>query len=86
MWGLTEVIRMVHTARACGLQVMFGCYSDSSLANTAAAHLSPLADYVDLDSHLNLIDDPFTGASVQNGRILPNDLPGLGVRCHASNI
>jgi muconate cycloisomerase len=84
--GLTEAIRMVHTAQACGLQVMFGCYSDSSLANTAAAHLSPLADYIDLDSHLNLVDDPFTGASVQNGRILPNDLPGLGVRCHAPNI
>lgn len=81
--GLTEVIRMVHTARACGLQVMFGCYSDSSLANTAAVHLSPLADYLDLDSHLNLIDDPFTGAFVQEGRVLPNDLPGLGVELRA---
>jgi L-alanine-DL-glutamate epimerase-like enolase superfamily enzyme len=74
---------MVHTARAYGLQVMFGCYSDSSLANTAAAQLAPLADYLDLDSHLNLIDDPFTGASVQDGRVLPNDLPGLGVQYSA---
>ncbi|KZL48927.1 dipeptide epimerase [Nodularia spumigena CENA596] len=78
--GLTEAMRMVHTARAYGLQVMFGCYSDSTLANTAAAQLAPLADYLDLDSHLNLIDDPFTGALVQEGRILPNDLPGLGVQ------
>lgn len=78
--GLTEVMRMVHTARACGLQVMFGCYSDSSLSNTAAAHLSPLADYLDLDSHLNLRDDPFIGATLQSGRVLPNDQPGLGVR------
>lgn len=76
--GLTEAMRMVHTARAYGLQVMFGCYSDS-LSNTAAAHLSPLADYLDLDSHLNLIDDPFTGALIQEGRVLPNDKPGLGV-------
>jgi L-alanine-DL-glutamate epimerase-like enolase superfamily enzyme len=83
--GLTEAIRMVHTARACGLQVMFGCYSDSTLANTAASHLSPLADYLDLDSHLNLVDDPFTGATIQDGRLIPNDLPGLGVQCHASN-
>lgn len=83
--GLNEAIRMVHTARACGLQVMFGCYSDSTLANTAASQLSPLADYLDLDSHLNLVDDPFTGASIQNGRLLPNDLPGLGVEHHASN-
>lgn len=80
--GLTEAMRMVHTARASGLQVMFGCYSDSSLSNTAAAHLAPLADYLDLDSHLNLTDDPFKGAIIQAGRLLPNNKPGLGVeRC-----
>ncbi|MBD2741088.1 dipeptide epimerase [Coleofasciculus sp. FACHB-1120] len=84
--GLTEAIRMIHTAKACGLQVMFGCYSDSAISNTAAAQLSPLADYLDLDSHLNLIDDPFSGASIQDGRLLPNDLPGLGVTRRAKNI
>lgn len=77
--GLSEALRMVHTAKACGLKVMFGCYSDSSLSNTAAAQLSPLADYLDLDSHLNLLDDPFNGAELQDGRLIPNDLPGLGV-------
>ncbi|MDZ8240613.1 MAG: dipeptide epimerase [Nostoc sp. ChiQUE01a] len=82
--GLTEAMRMVHVAKAYGLQVMFGCYSDSSLANTAAAQLAPLADYLDLDSHLNLIDDPFTGALLKEGRVLPNDLPGLGVQHSAS--
>jgi L-alanine-DL-glutamate epimerase-like enolase superfamily enzyme len=82
--GLTEAMRMIHTARANGLQVMIGCYSDSSLSNTAAAHLSPLADYLDLDSHLNLIDDPFTGTLLQEGRVLPNDKPGLGVEHRAT--
>ncbi|MBG1270634.1 dipeptide epimerase [Nostoc sp. WHI] len=82
--GLTEALRMVNTARAYRLQVMFGCYSDSSLANTAALQLAPLADYLDLDSHLNLIDDPFTGALLKEGRVLPNDLPGLGVQHSAS--
>lgn len=82
--GLTEAMRMVHTARAYQLQVMFGCYSESSLANTAALQLAPLADYLDLDSHLNLIDDPFTGALLKQGRVLPNDLPGLGVEESAS--
>jgi L-Ala-D/L-Glu epimerase len=77
--GLTEAIRMIHTARAHGLQVMFGCYSDTVLTNTAAAQLSPLADYLDLDSHLNLIDDPFIGAKLINGRLIPEDLPGLGI-------
>jgi len=83
--GLTEAMRMVHTARASGLQVMFGCYSDSTLANTAAAQLAPLADYLDLDSHLNLIDDPFSGASIQAGKVLPNNLPGLGVQYDATS-
>lgn len=78
--GLTEALRMIHTARAFGLKIMFGCYSDSSLLNTALAHLSPLADHLDLDSHLNLLDDPFVGAGFENGRVVPNNHPGLGVR------
>jgi L-Ala-D/L-Glu epimerase len=77
--GLTEVMRAIDVAKAYGLQIMFGCYSDSILANTAMSHLSPLADYLDLDSHLNLIDDPFIGAKFDRGRLLPKDLPGLGV-------
>ncbi len=43
------------------------------------AQLSPLADYLDLDSHLNLIDDPFNGLSLVDGRLLPNAHPGLGL-------
>ncbi|NJO79633.1 MAG: dipeptide epimerase [Cyanobacteria bacterium RM1_2_2] len=77
--GLSEALRMVHLAQAYGLQIMFGCYSDSTLANTAAAHLAPFANHLDLDSHLNLTDDPFMGASMQAGCLMPNDLPGLGV-------
>lgn len=77
--GLTEALRSIQTAKACGLQIMFGCYSDSSLANTAMSHLAPLADYLDLDSHLNLIDDPFQGATIEEGRLLPNEQSGLGV-------
>ncbi|MGK7876143.1 MAG: dipeptide epimerase [Xenococcaceae cyanobacterium] len=83
--GLTEAMGGIHTAKACGLQIMYGCYSDSTLANTAMSHLAPLADYLDLDSHLNLIDDPFTGVILKEGRLLPNDLPGLGVEYSASN-
>jgi L-Ala-D/L-Glu epimerase len=77
--GLSEALRTIHAARAWGLQVMIGCYSDSCLSNTAAAHLGPLVDYLDLDSHLNLLDDPFVGAVIEEGKLLPNDLPGLGV-------
>lgn len=77
--GLTEARRMIHTARACSLDIMFGCYSDSLLSNTALAQLSPLANHLDLDSHLNLKDDPFMGAQLDLGRLMPNELPGLGV-------
>ena len=81
--GLAEAQRMIHTAKACRLQVMFGCYSDSAISNTALSHLSPLADHLDLDSHFNLKDDPFTGAQLQNGALIPNSKPGLGLSYHA---
>jgi L-alanine-DL-glutamate epimerase-like enolase superfamily enzyme len=80
--GLSEALRMIHTARACGLQVMFGCYSDTALSNTALAHLAPLADHLDLDSHLNLRNDPFQGASLTHGCLMPSDQPGLGITHH----
>jgi L-Ala-D/L-Glu epimerase len=78
--GLREAMRIFHVCQAHGLKVMMGCMSESSLAITAAAHLSPLADALDLDSHLNLLDDPFFGAEWRDGRILPTAWPGLGVR------
>ena len=78
--GLTEAIQAIQIAKACNLKIMFGCYSDSSLANTAMVHLASYADYLDLDSHLNLIDDPFQGAIMEAGCLLPNYQPGLGVK------
>ena len=83
--GLSEAMQAIQTARACGLKVMFGCYSDSSLANTAMAHLAPWADYLDLDSHLNLLDDPFCGATITTGRLIPNHRSGLGVTYNANS-
>lgn len=77
--GLREGLRIIHTARAHGLKVMIGCMGESSLAISAGAQLAPLVDAVDLDSHLNLVDDPFVGAMYVDGRVRPNDLPGLGV-------
>jgi L-Ala-D/L-Glu epimerase len=77
--GLSEARRTIHAARTWGLQVMIGCYSDSCLSNTAAAHLGSLVDHLDLDSHLNLLEDPFVGATIQDGKLIPSNLPGLGV-------
>jgi L-alanine-DL-glutamate epimerase-like enolase superfamily enzyme len=54
---------------------------ESSLGIAAAAHLAPLADWVDLDGHLLLSDDPFEGLRLEDGRVLPDpEAPGLGVR------
>ena len=78
--GLSEIMRMIAVAKTCKLQVMYGCYSDSSLANTAMTHLAAYADYLDLDSHLNLIDDPFDGVSLEQGKLRLNNLPGLGIK------
>lgn len=77
--GITEALRMISTARALGLQVMLGCFIESSLGITAAAHISALCDFVDLDGHLLLKNDPFTGIKINNGRIKLPDKPGLGV-------
>lgn len=78
--GIREAIRMIHTARAHGLKIMIGCNIESSLSITAAAHLTPLVDYVDLDGHLLITNDPYKGLTINKGRLtLPED-DGLGVR------
>ncbi len=81
--GLREALRVAHTARAHDLKLMIGCMSESSLGITAAAQLSALADALDLDSHLNLDDDPFLGATYAKGTVMVSDAPGLGVRAAA---
>ena len=69
--GLSEALLMAQAARRLGLEVMLGCYSDSSLLNGAAAQLLPLVRWPDLDSHLNLVDDPFTGPGLEADRLHP---------------
>jgi L-Ala-D/L-Glu epimerase len=77
--GLREAVRMVHAARALGLRVMIGCMIESQLGVAPAAQIASLADWVDLDGHLLLADQPFRGLGFEEGRVLPSDGPGLGV-------
>ncbi|HET7551239.1 MAG TPA: dipeptide epimerase [Gemmatimonadaceae bacterium] len=77
--GLREAQRMVATARAHGMLVMMGCMIETSLGISAAAHLSPLLDYADLDGAALLADDPYRGASIEGGKISIPTGPGLGV-------
>jgi L-alanine-DL-glutamate epimerase-like enolase superfamily enzyme len=78
--GLSPALKMIATARAHNLRVMLGCMIESSLAITAAAHLTPLVDYADLDGNLLIDDDPYEGVRVENGKLVLPDRPGLGVR------
>ena len=61
------------------MTVMLGCMIETSLGITAAAHLSPLVDYADLDGNILLRDDPFEGVGVREGRLVLPETPGLGV-------
>lgn len=77
--GLREALRMVHTARACGLKVMTGCMIETSIGISAAAQFSPLIDYADLDGNLLTLNDPFDGVNVSHGKLILPDRPGIGV-------
>ena len=78
--GIHHALRMIHTARAHHLKVMLGCMVESSLSITAAAHISPLVDYADLDGNLLVSDDPFEGVRVEQGKLVLPERAGLGVR------
>jgi L-alanine-DL-glutamate epimerase-like enolase superfamily enzyme len=77
--GVREAVRMIHAARALGLRVMVGCMVESQLGVAPAAAIASLADWVDLDGHLLLSDQPFTGLRFEDGRVLPGMDAGLGV-------
>ena len=77
--GVREAVRMIHAARALGLRVMLGCMVESQLGVAPAAAIASLADWVDLDGHLLLAGEPFTGLRFEDGRVLPSGEPGLGV-------
>jgi L-Ala-D/L-Glu epimerase len=77
--GLREALRMVAAARALGLKVMLGCMVESGAGIAPAAQMASLCDFVDLDGHLLLAEDPFEGLGFEEGRLVLSDAPGLGV-------
>jgi len=77
--GLLEALKLIHTARAHSMQIMFGCMIECSIGITAAAHLASLVDHLDLDGQLLLAEDPFDGCVYNNGYLDLPDRPGLGV-------
>jgi L-Ala-D/L-Glu epimerase len=77
--GIRRALEMIHAARAHGMLVMLGCMVETSLGIAAAAQISGLVDFVDLDGAMLLADDPFEGLGYEKGRILLPRSPGLGV-------
>jgi L-alanine-DL-glutamate epimerase-like enolase superfamily enzyme len=77
--GIREAMRMVAAARSLGLLVMVGCMIESTAGIAPAAQLASLCDFVDLDGHLLLAEDPFEGLGFAEGALVLSDRPGLGI-------
>jgi L-alanine-DL-glutamate epimerase-like enolase superfamily enzyme len=77
--GLRNAYTMMKMARALGMKVMIGCMTETSCAVTAAAQLSPLADWADLDGNLLIDNDIFKGLQIVDGKVILPDLPGIGI-------
>ena len=77
--GMREAYKMLLLARSFGMKVMLGCMTETSCAISAAAHLSPMVDWADLDGALLIGNDIFSGTKIIDGRVTLSDLPGIGV-------
>jgi L-alanine-DL-glutamate epimerase-like enolase superfamily enzyme len=58
---------------------MLGCMVESSAGIAPPAQIASLCDFVDLDGHLLIADDPFEGLGFEDGAIVLSERPGLGV-------
>jgi L-alanine-DL-glutamate epimerase-like enolase superfamily enzyme len=77
--GVRGALATIATARAMGMRVMIGCMVESAVCATAAAHVSPLADWADIDGPFLTAVDPFAGVTYSAGKLVLPDAPGLGV-------
>jgi len=77
--GITEALRLIRAARERGLEIMLGCTIESSIGITAAAQISPLVDYADLDGNILIGNDPADGVGTVEGKLLLPTGPGIGV-------
>jgi L-alanine-DL-glutamate epimerase-like enolase superfamily enzyme len=77
--GLCEATRMIHTAKALKMKVMMGCMIETAVGISAAAQLSPMLDYCDLDGNVLISNDPFDGCRNIKGRLELTEKAGLGV-------
>ena len=77
--GISEAYKMAILARGLGMKVMLGCMTETSCGIAAAAQLSPMVDWTDLDGNALIANDRFEGLIFEDGKVIPADKPGLGV-------
>jgi len=77
--GMNAAYKMAHLGRALGMKVMLGCMTETSCAISAAAQLSPLAEWADLDGNLLISNDIYDGVTITDGRVTLNNKPGIGI-------
>ncbi|MET9319356.1 enolase C-terminal domain-like protein [Streptomyces sp. NPDC003038] len=81
--GVRAALRIHEALRGSGTELMLGCLTASSLGIAPAVHLADRARWVDLDGHLLLADDPWTGIGGADGTVRAPNRAGLGVtRAH----
>jgi len=77
--GMNAAVKMAHMARALGMKVMLGCMTETSCAISAAAQLSPLVEWADLDGNLLISNDCYDGVTITDGKVTLNVKPGIGI-------
>lgn len=77
--GMNEAYKMINLAPFLGFDVMLGCMTETSCAISAASQLSPAVSFADLDGALLITNDCFRGSKIKTGKIILNNLPGIGV-------
>lgn len=77
--GISEAREMLACAKGLGMKAMIGCMTETSCAVSAAAQLSPMVDFADLDGNLLISNDRFNGVTVESGHLILPDRPGLGL-------
>lgn len=79
--GMHEAREMISLAKALNMRLMIGCMTETSCAISAAAQLSPMVEWADLDGNILIAEDQFDGVKLgEGGRMILSDRPGIGVK------